>query len=75
MEVSSEIPRTFLEPGILQVNGLDGSVEYLRGCSAFSTQEELVQEEVKSTSLEEIPVSVEKLLQEPRGSEKWKVPF
>lgn len=62
MEISSEILRTFLGPGILQVICWDGSVKYLRGCSTVTAQEELVQGEVKSTSLEEIPVSIEKIL-------------
>lgn len=62
MEVSSEILRTFLGRGILQVISLDGSVKCLRGCSTFSAQEELVQEEVKSISLGEIPASIEKIL-------------
>lgn len=75
VEVSSEIPRTFLGPGTLQVMCLDGSVKYSRACGTFSTQEELVQEEVKSTPLEEIPVPIEKILEEPRGSERWKVLF
>lgn len=75
MELSSEIPRTILEPSTLQVNRLDGNVKYLRGCSTFTAQEELVQEGVKSVSLEEIPVSIEKVFQEPGESEKWKVPF
>lgn len=67
MEVSSEIPRTFLGPGILKVICSDGSVKCLRGCSTFTTHEELVQEEVQSIFLEEIPVSIERSFKSLEG--------
>lgn len=76
LEISSEILRTLPGSGILQVICLDGTVKYVRSYSLFTTQEELGQEEVKGISVEKgIPVSIEKIFQEPRGSKRCKVLF